>query len=64
MKESKNKISLEEIAQCSECQRTHLIKDYSRAELVCKDCGAVLAKNLIDHRGHGDRKKWLGDFVR
>ena len=34
---------------CPECGSNHLSKDYSRAELVCQDCGLVIDEDLIDH---------------
>jgi transcription initiation factor TFIIB len=45
----KEKQAIEEIAQCPECGSTHLSKDYSRAELVCRNCGLVLDEEIIDH---------------
>jgi transcription initiation factor TFIIB len=45
----KEKQKIEEIAQCPECGSTHLSKDYSRAELVCRNCGLVLDEDIIDH---------------
>lgn len=39
---------MEEIVQCPECRGTHLSRDYSRAELVCKDCGLVIDEDFID----------------
>ena len=45
----KEKASIEEITQCPECRSTHLTKDYSRAELVCEDCGLVIDEDFIDH---------------
>ncbi len=45
----KEKQTIEEIAQCPECGSTHLSKDYSRAELVCRNCGLVLDEEIIDH---------------
>ena len=44
----KEKQKTEEIVQCPECGSTHLSKDYSRAELVCRNCGFVLDENMID----------------
>lgn len=46
MKKEKNKV--EEIAKCPKCGSTHLTKDYSRAELVCQNCGLVIDAELID----------------
>jgi len=45
----KEKQKIEEIAQCPECGSSHLSKDYSRAELVCRNCGLVLDEDIIDH---------------
>ena len=44
----KEKQTIEEIVQCPECGSNHLSKDYSRAELVCRNCGFVLDENMID----------------
>ena len=46
MKKGRQKI--EEIVQCPECGSNHLSKDYSRAELVCRNCGFILDENMID----------------
>jgi transcription initiation factor TFIIB len=45
----KERQSIEEIIQCPECESTHLSRDYSRAELVCEDCGLVIDEAFIDH---------------
>lgn len=45
----KEKPSIEEIIKCPSCGGTHLTKDYSRAELVCEDCGLVIDEDFIDH---------------
>jgi transcription initiation factor TFIIB len=45
----KEKQTIEEIVQCPECGSNHLSKDYSRAELVCRNCGLVLDEDIIDH---------------
>jgi transcription initiation factor TFIIB len=47
--DDKNKQKIEEIAKCPECGNTYIRKDYSRAELVCNNCGLVLDEDLIDH---------------
>lgn len=46
---NKNKQNIEEIIKCPSCGGTHLSKDYSRAELVCENCGLVLDAEIIDH---------------
>ncbi len=45
----KSKQKIEEILKCPECKSINLCKDYSRAEIVCKDCGLVIDENIIDH---------------
>jgi transcription initiation factor TFIIB len=45
----KEKQKIEEIVQCPECGSNHLSKDYSRAELVCRNCGLILDEDIIDH---------------
>ncbi len=35
--------------ECPNCSSTELIKDYTRAELVCHDCGLVLNDEMIDY---------------
>ena len=45
----KEKQKIEETIKCPECGSTHLSKDYSRAELVCEDCGLVIDEAFIDH---------------
>ena len=49
MTDDKNKQKIEEILKCPECRSTSIRKDYSRAELVCNNCGLVLDEDLIDH---------------
>ncbi len=44
----KERPEIEEIVQCPECGSSHLSKDYSRAELVCRNCGFILDENIID----------------
>ncbi|UCF11980.1 MAG: transcription initiation factor IIB [Thermoplasmatales archaeon] len=46
---NKDKQKVEEVIECSECGSTHLSRDYSRAELVCEDCGLVIDDAFIDH---------------
>ncbi len=49
MASKKEKQKIEETIKCPECGSTHLSRDYSRAELVCRDCGFVIDEDLIDH---------------
>ena len=43
------KQKIEMTIKCPECGSKHLTKDYSRAELVCRDCGLVVDEEFIDH---------------
>jgi len=45
----KEKQKIEEFVQCPECGSKNLSKDYSRAELICKNCGLVIDEEIIDH---------------
>jgi len=45
----KTKQTIEEIINCPDCGSSHLKRDYSRAELVCANCGLVLDSEIIDH---------------
>jgi len=46
---SKKKQKIELTAICPECSSTYLSRNYSRAELVCDDCGLVIEEDLIDY---------------
>jgi transcription initiation factor TFIIB len=46
-KKYKQKVELTK--NCPECGSEHFIKDYSRAEVICNDCGLVVDQDLIDH---------------
>jgi len=39
---------VEDIQRCSECGSTRLMRDYESAEIVCMDCGFVVAMKLAD----------------
>ena len=49
MTENKEKQKIEETVKCPECGSTHLVRDHSRAELVCKNCGLVIDEDFIDY---------------
>ena len=40
---------IEEIIVCPDCGSEHFGKDYSRAEVVCRNCGLVIDEDIIDH---------------
>ena len=44
----KIKDKIEHILVCPECDSKHLSKDYSRAELVCRNCGLVIDEEIMD----------------
>jgi len=46
---SKKYQKIELTAICPECSSTYLSRNYSRAELVCDDCGLVIEEDLIDY---------------
>jgi len=46
LKKEKNEV--EETVKCPKCGSTYLTKDYSRAELVCQNCGLVIDAEIID----------------
>ena len=48
-KVNKNKQRIEEIIKCPKCSCKNLVKDYSRAELVCEKCGLVIDAEIMDH---------------
>ncbi|UCE44213.1 MAG: transcription initiation factor IIB, partial [Candidatus Bathyarchaeota archaeon] len=36
------------VQQCPECGSSRLMRDYDCAEIVCMDCGVVIATKLAD----------------
>ena len=34
---------------CPECKHSHIVRDYNRGEVTCKNCGLVLDEQLIDN---------------
>src|SRR3972149_10229063 len=39
---------VEEDRVCPECGSQHLVRDYTRGELVCDPCGLVISESAID----------------
>ena len=39
---------IEEITKCPECSGYHIVRDYTRGELVCEECGLVVDEQFID----------------
>jgi len=40
--------SSEDVDRCPKCGSKRIKKDMTRGEIVCMDCGFVIAENLID----------------
>lgn len=36
------------VKQCPECKSKRLIRDYERGEIICADCGLIIAENIQD----------------
>lgn len=36
------------VKKCSECKSKRLIRDYERGEIICADCGLIIAENIQD----------------
>ncbi len=49
MTNNKEKQKIEETVKCPECNNSFIIRDHSRAELVCRNCGLVIDEDLIDY---------------
>ncbi len=43
-----SKVKIDEAKKCPECNSSHIVRDYSRGELICEDCGLVLDDQFID----------------
>ena len=48
LSKTREKVEVDDIEYCPECNSSHLQEDYDRGELVCADCGLVVSENLID----------------
>ena len=46
--EKTKEIDLEELTECPECDSMHIIRDYKRGEVTCKNCGLVVDDQVID----------------
>src|SRR3990170_6001747 len=45
---AKSQVLLDEERRCPECEGEHLVRDYTRGELVCDTCGLVISESQID----------------
>ena len=41
-------IDLEELTECPECDSEHIVRDYKRGEVTCRNCGLVVDDQVID----------------
>jgi len=48
MSEEESGATLEEIQQCPSCRSGRLVRDHENSELVCMDCGYVVATRMTD----------------
>jgi len=55
---------IEDIVKCTECKSRNLKKDRMRAEIYCKDCGLVLAEDMLEETITGREKPADPDSAR
>ena len=41
-------VKVEELTECSECKSEHIVRDYKRGEITCRNCGLVVDDQVID----------------
>ena len=41
-------VDLEELTECPECDSAHIVRDYKRGEVTCRNCGLVVDDQVID----------------
>ena len=46
--EKVNEIDVEELTECPECDSEHIVRDYKRGEVTCRNCGLVVDDQVID----------------
>ena len=39
-------VKVEELTECSECKSEHIVRDYKRGEITCRNCGLVVDDKL------------------
>ena len=45
--EKSKQLEVEELTECSECKSEHIVRDYKRGEITCRNCGLVVDLSLI-----------------
>jgi transcription initiation factor TFIIB len=48
LQKTKKEYNIEYTKKCPDCSSSNLIKDYQRAEIVCKNCGLVVHEEIAD----------------
>jgi transcription initiation factor TFIIB len=43
-----SEVVIEELTECPECDSEHIIRDYKRGEVTCRNCGLVVDDQVID----------------
>ena len=46
--EKPKQLEVEELTECSECKSEHIVRDYKRGEITCRNCGLVVDDQVID----------------
>ena len=41
-------VDVEELTECPECESEHIVRDYKRGEVTCRNCGLVVDDQVID----------------
>jgi len=41
-------VDIEELTECPECDSAHIVRDYKRGEVTCRNCGLVVDDQVID----------------
>ena len=41
-------VDVEELTECPECDSEHIVRDYKRGEVTCRNCGLVVDDQVID----------------
>ena len=52
---------VEHITKCTECQSRDIHRDETKGEIYCRDCGLVLADEMLEESSHGRTRS--GDYL-
>ena len=42
-------VDVEELTECPECDSEHIVRDYKRGEVTCRNCGLVVDDLSLIH---------------